>query len=176
MEQFLTRKARPVWLLRALEALQVVAYAIWLAAGLSVMLDDPPYGLELVEIIAYLLLFGLPCWVLVRIIRAWKLRAKARKLAETLAWETTDEIQWTTLDEHTGVGDSQRLVEKLHRKGYLRNITPDFDKLTLHRAPADTGAAEGAPSVRKCPMCGAQLERRTFGDWACRYCGTVAGK
>ena len=177
MPLFLTKKARPGWLRRTLEAVLGTAAAVWLAAGTSVLMDELASGIDAFEGIAYVILWGLPLWLLVMLISAWRLRAQAEKLTAKLIWETEDEIAWATLDEHTGMRNTRALVEKLFRKGYLCNLTPDFDKLTLHHAALKAEASDGVlRSIGKCPMCGAPLEKQTFGGWACRYCGTVAGK
>ena len=177
MPLFRTKKAQPGWLRRTLEAVVALACAVWLAACTAVMLDELASGMDIYDVLAYAILWGLPLWLLLTILGAWRLRRKAGKLTAKLAWETKDEIPWATLDEHTGMNNTQALVEKLFRKGYLRNVAPDFDKLTLHRAAIEAEAAEVVlRALQKCPMCGATLEMRTFGDWACRYCGTVVGK
>lgn len=177
MEHYLTRKARPNWLLRLVEGLLIPPLLVWLAAGVYVFFDKYIHELDFAVVLAYVVLFVLPLAVLCLILRTWLRRRNARKIAAVLAWETEDVIPWAQLDEHADVRDAQRLVEKLWAKGYLRSIEPDFEKLTLQRENAAGDPAEKTPlQARKCTMCGAPLEQRTFGDWACRHCGTVAGR
>ena len=177
MEHFLTKKVQPIWLLRLVEGLLIPPLLVWLAAGVYVFFDTYIHEMNFGVLIAYVVLFALPLAVLWLILRTWLRRRNARKIASALAWETEDVIPWAQLDEHAAVRDAQRMVEKLWTKGYLRNIEPDFEKLTLHREAAEANAAEKtAIQARKCAMCGAPLEKRSWGDWACRHCGTVAGK
>lgn len=177
MEHFLTKKAQPVWLLRLAEGLLIPPLLVWLAAGVYVFFDKYIHELNFGVLIAYIVLFALPLAVLCLILRTWLRRRNARKIASALAWETEGVIPWAQLDDHADVRDSQRMVEKLWAKGYLCNIEPDFEKLTLNREAAEGNpAGKTALQARKCAMCGAPLEKRTWGDWACRHCGTVAGK
>lgn len=177
MEHFLTRRARPFWLLQMVEGVLIPPLLVWLAAGVYVFFDTYIHELSFSILIAYIVLFALPLAVLCLILRARLRRRNARKIAAALARETQDVIPWTQLDEHADVRDAKRMVEKLWTKGYLRNIEPDFEKLTLQREAAEGDpAARAALQARKCAMCGAPLEKRSWGDWACRHCGTVAGK
>lgn len=177
MEHFLTKKAKPIWLLRLAEGLLIPPLLVWLAAGVYVFFEKYIHELSGGVVIAYLVLFALPLAMLCLILRTWLRRRNARKIAAALAWETEDVIPWAQLDEHAEVKDSQRIVGKLWAKHYLRNIEPDFGKLTLHREVAEVSPAENmALQTRKCPMCGAHLEKRSWGDWACRHCGTVISK
>ena len=177
MERFLTRKAQPFWLLRLMEGLLILPLLVWLAAGVYIFFDTYIHEMSFGVLFAYAVLFVLPLAVLCLIFRTWLRRRNARKIASALAWETEDVIPWAQLDEHAGVRDTHRMVGKLWEKRYLRNIEPDFEKVTLHRETAEGNATEKtALQVRQCPMCGAPLEKRSWGDWACRHCGSVVGK
>lgn len=177
MEHFLTKKAQPIWLLRLVECLLILPLLVWLAASVYVFFDKYIHEMSGGVVIAYLVLFGMPMAVLCLILRTRLRRRRARWIAAVLAWETEDVISWAQLDEHADMKNSQRLVGTLWAKRYLCNIAPDFEKLTLHRAAAEGMQADmAALQPRKCVMCGAPLERRIVGDWACRHCGTVIGK
>lgn len=173
MERYLTRKARPFWLLQLAEGLAITALLIWLAAGVYVFFDEFIRKLDVAVVLAFLILYGIPLWVLILLIRTWRRRRKARKIAGMLAWEKDNMVAWARMDEYLDMSDSQHLVRALCEKKYLRNMEPEAEHLMLQHGQED---ADAPMQARKCPMCGAQLERRTFGDWACRYCGTVAGK
>lgn len=174
MEQFLTRKARPWLLQRVLEAALMLALGIWLAGGVYVLTEEAKSGFAAIGVIAWLITFGIPLLVMVLLLRVWLNRRSAVRIARALAWANADELTWTQLQEMAEVRDAQPLVARLCEKRYLRGITPDFAGVKIRQMAAP--AAGEIPNGGKCPMCGAQLERRTFGDWACRYCGTVAGK
>lgn len=173
MEQFLTRKARPFLLQRVLEAALMLALGIWLLGGVYVLTEEAS-GFTAIDVIAWLIIFGLPLLVMVLLGRVWVNRRNAGRIARALAWANADEVPWSVLQEQAEVRDAQTLVARLCEKRYLRGVTPDFVSVKIRRVEA--AAAREVPHGGKCPMCGAQLERRTFGDWACRYCGTVAGK
>lgn len=174
MERFLTRKARPWLLQRVLEAALMLALGIWLLGGIYVLTEEAAGGFTVIGVIAWLIAFGIPLLAMALLGRVWMNRRNAARIGRTLAWINTDEVPWTVLQEQAEVRDPQTLVARLCEKRYLRGVTPDFVSVKIRRV--EEPAAAEVPHGGKCPMCGAALEKRTFGDWACRYCGTVIGK
>lgn len=172
MKSFLTKKARPCWLIRLVEVVVVGALLVWIAAGLYVLCGEYVEGLDLADVAAYFILIGIPAAVVGFVLARWMLRSGAKKIDRVLALETADGLSWAQLEEKAGVRDAQALVMRLCDKGYLCCVGPEYDMLTIDHEAA---SADGV-TIRHCPNCGALLEKRTFGDWACRYCGTVAGK
>lgn len=174
MEHFLTAKARPVWIVRVLAVLLAIALIIWCAAGITALLDKYLVDMSAAEVIAFLILFGVPVFILLLMCRWWHRGATASKIASSLAMETENELAWEQVEAHTGVKDARAKIVFLYEKRYLTNLLPDFEKLTLQR---DFLSAHAEPSaVRKCAMCGAPLDQRTGGRWTCRFCGSVAGR
>lgn len=172
MEHYLTRKARPNWLLGLMEPLLFVALGFWCAVGVDVTVERFSRSLAPQEVFACLVVVGVPlavwCWLL----RRWMLRRSALKAARVLAQQHQTVVTWAHLED-AGLRNAQRLLGKLWEKDYLHNITCGEPGVML---AMPEGTVSPAPNGGKCAMCGAPLERRTFGDWACRHCGTVAGR
>ncbi|MBQ7850212.1 MAG: hypothetical protein IJ343_10850 [Clostridia bacterium] len=174
MERFLTKKARPWLPWRVLEILLMLALGFWMMGGVYVLSEEAKNGFTTITVIAWLIVFGLPLLVMVLLGRMWMNRCHAVRIARVLAWSNADELNWTQLQEMAKVRDVRTLVARLCEKRYLCGDTPDFVSVKLLRTQ-ETTAGE-FPHGGKCPMCGAQLEKRSSGSWACRYCGTAAGK
>lgn len=173
MEHYLTRKARPNPLVVLVEIVLFAPLAFWCCISGTIFFEEYLHQLNWAVVAAFLLLLGVPLLVCGYIIRRWYMRSKARRVAAALAWESADQVSWELFEQHADVRNVRAALEKLWAGKYLRNVALDFDGLKLRR---EDEPAQGVPNGGKCPMCGASMERRTFGGWACRYCGTVAGR
>lgn len=173
MERFLTKKARPHWLRVLLEVLLALPILVWTAAGVSVMLDEIPRGPGAARIFAYVIVTGLPLFLLLHLLRTWRRRNLARKIARVLAVQTQDMINWETLRFCCPMARLEETLETLLDKGYLCDVTAGQEGVSVLR-----GAVPEWPGMQeiRCSVCGEMMEKRTGGDWACRRCGNVISK
>ena len=178
MERFLTRRARPLLLVVLLEIVTFAALLIWCTAVVAVLFEKYIHQLTGSRMTAFLLVFGAPALVGWRLIGRWHKRRQARKIASVLDMASAEQLSWAQFEQDVSMHEPQlqnvrALVVRLWVGKYLCSIVVSGDGLQL--CPADMPALD-VPNGGKCEMCGAQLEKRLFGGWACRYCGTVVGK
>ena len=122
MEHYLTKKARPSLFLRLLEWAAVVCLGVWCAACVYVLYSRWVEGLDWADVVAFLLVGGVPAAVIVWIVRLWRKRRNAAAVAEALSWETETTVSWESLVSHVDFQDVRERVMRLRAGGYRRYV------------------------------------------------------
>ena len=163
MERFLTRRARPFWIVRVAEASVMVVLAFWTAVALSVMFSLI-WPLSAGDVIAALLLIGLPVACMVAMTIRLFMRACAVRIASVLSMADTDKVSWELIAQHAHIRNVEKTLWLLYRHKYLKNINIRLKQVEILRKE-ERGQS-------KCAMCGAALVINRSGSLCCPYCGT----